>query len=106
MSETNDLQRYIDAYPNPQAGPCMICGKVNYPLSTGGPALCPSCDCGDFGVTVVERQGKEILDLRERLTMATENTKESFEGYLHRRLGDEYTRLTLAALDAAGFPPI
>jgi hypothetical protein len=28
------------------------------------------------------------------------NTAESFEGYLHRRLGDNYTAIVIAALDA------
>ena len=28
------------------AGPCVMCGAVNYALSYGGPSICPSCDCG------------------------------------------------------------
>ena len=28
-----------------QAGPCDICGMTNYPLSQGGPTICPACDC-------------------------------------------------------------
>lgn len=28
------------------AGPCCLCGKMNYPMSCGGPRICPSCDCG------------------------------------------------------------
>lgn len=27
-------------------GPCIVCGKTNYPNSMGGPGICPSCDCG------------------------------------------------------------
>jgi len=27
-------------------GPCNICGATNYAMSTGGPYICPSCDCG------------------------------------------------------------
>jgi len=27
-------------------GPCIVCGDTNYPLSMGGPGICPSCDCG------------------------------------------------------------
>ena len=27
-------------------GPCVVCGETNYPLSCGGPSICPSCDCG------------------------------------------------------------
>lgn len=28
------------------AGPCTLCGETNYPLSYGGPEVCPACDCG------------------------------------------------------------
>lgn len=27
-------------------GPCVVCDIVNYPLSFGGPSICPSCDSG------------------------------------------------------------
>ena len=27
-------------------GPCIVCGATNYPLSMGGPNICPPCDCG------------------------------------------------------------
>lgn len=27
-------------------GPCIICGRENYPLSMGGESICPACDCG------------------------------------------------------------
>jgi hypothetical protein len=27
-------------------GPCNLCGLTDYPLSMGGPTICPSCDCG------------------------------------------------------------
>lgn len=29
-----------------QAGPCVVCGRTNYPSSMGGPSICPQCDCG------------------------------------------------------------
>jgi hypothetical protein len=29
-----------------QPGPCMVCGLTDYPLSMGGPEICPACDCG------------------------------------------------------------
>jgi len=35
-------------------GPCTVCGKTNYPLSMGGPGICPSCDCGNAPNTVME----------------------------------------------------
>ena len=31
-----------------QSGPCTMCGATNYPLSFGGPGICPACDC--YGV--------------------------------------------------------
>lgn len=27
------------------SGPCAGCGATSYGLSTGGPAICPACDC-------------------------------------------------------------
>ena len=29
-----------------QSGPCIVCGRTDYPLSCGGSAICPACDCG------------------------------------------------------------
>lgn len=37
------------------AGPCEICGAINYLPSLGGPTICPSCDCGDFGPSRVQK---------------------------------------------------
>ena len=50
-----------------EVGPCCICGATNYSLSMGGPTICPSCDCGDFGMEKVKRQGIEIVQLNELL---------------------------------------
>lgn len=44
-------------------GPCAICGLTNYPLSFGGPTICPSCDCGDSGPYVISRQATELRRL-------------------------------------------
>lgn len=49
------------------SGPCIYCGAVNYAPSMGGPMICPSCDCGNFGPSVVQRQGETITDLRTQL---------------------------------------
>lgn len=49
-------------------GPCQLCGDTNYALSMGGPGICPSCDCGNFGPHTVKRQAKTIYELRERVT--------------------------------------
>lgn len=57
-------QKEIDAvWP----GPCVICGSTNYALSMGGPTICPSCDCGDFGIERVKRLGRELASTREEL---------------------------------------
>jgi hypothetical protein len=48
-------------------GPCVICGATDYPLSMGGPTICPSCDCGDFGIAKVQRQAAEIARLQRRV---------------------------------------
>lgn len=40
----NDMIKEIDL--KIQNGPCVVCGKENYPLSVGGPSICPACDCG------------------------------------------------------------
>jgi hypothetical protein len=34
----------------------------------GGPLICSSCDCGNFGPDVVRRQGETIVALRAQLT--------------------------------------
>ena len=60
-----------------QKGPCIACGDINYPLSFGGPKICPSCDCGippevtklrkelfSKGMELIEAQ-KKIKALRE-----------------------------------------
>jgi hypothetical protein len=31
--------------PDIMPGPCLMCGAKNYPLSLGGPDICPRCDC-------------------------------------------------------------
>lgn len=33
---------------NVMPGPCVLCGTTDYPLSVGGPSVCPACDCGNF----------------------------------------------------------
>jgi len=48
-------------------GPCVVCGDMNYPLSMGGPSICPKCDCGQTDAATVIRQTKIIADLRKQL---------------------------------------
>jgi len=50
-----------------QTGPCVICDATNYPLSYGGPTVCPSCDCGDFGIKKIKQQRDEIERLRSEI---------------------------------------
>jgi hypothetical protein len=42
---------------------CKICGLTYYSRSYGGDGICPSCDCGNFGLPAVERQAKRIQEL-------------------------------------------
>lgn len=42
---------------------CKICGLEYASPSFGGPGVCPSCDCGNFGFPQIERQQKRIADL-------------------------------------------
>ena len=49
-------------------GPCVVCGKTNYPLSMGGPSICPACDCGyTYSRRHVEDLEKEIESLKRQL---------------------------------------
>lgn len=43
---------------------CTICGLEFTEPSYGGPGICPSCDCGDFGINKIQRQAREIIRLR------------------------------------------
>lgn len=58
-------------------GPCVICGATGYPLSIGGPTICPSCDCGNFPqATIVHLQVENgmlkriVKELEEKLELA------------------------------------
>ena len=74
-----------DALPL-QPGPCVICGGIDYPLSVGGPEICPSCDCGGFGIETVKRQGQIICELRARLLIAERLNR--VDAALARRLSE------------------
>jgi ferredoxin len=45
-----------------------VCGDTNYPLSCGGPGICPSCDCGID--PEVARLRKEVRRLTVELKLA------------------------------------
>lgn len=61
-------------------GPCVVCGIKNYPLSMGGPTICPACDCGYSGPQQIAAQRGEIERLqdakRRALAIADERAKE------------------------------
>lgn len=46
-------------------GPCIVCGAINYPLSCGGPDICPPCDLGV--PPEVSRLREENMELRNRI---------------------------------------
>jgi hypothetical protein len=45
-------------------GPCVSCGDTGYPLSCGGPSLCPTCDTG------ASQRPKNYLAMRKRAEAA------------------------------------
>ena len=57
------------------SGPCTICGGTNYPLSGGGPTICPSCDCGNFGMDRIKKQSDMIKSLREEVDLKNKQIK-------------------------------
>ena len=56
-----------------QPGPCVACGATDYPLSMGGPDICPACDCYPpekrVGQLAAENRQlrAEVADLKKRL---------------------------------------
>lgn len=49
-----------------QSGPCEMCGDTNYALSTGGPGICPACDCGASTKSRLEPLRKKITELQAK----------------------------------------
>lgn len=45
-------------------GPCVMCGEDDYPLSFGGPGICPACDCGTPPEVTKLRRENQILKKR------------------------------------------
>lgn len=65
-------------------GPCISCGGTDYPLSMGGPSICPACDCGiPPGQVKAER---ELAKTRNELIAARARIAE-LEGFLERVRG-------------------
>lgn len=63
----------LDPYYIPGGELCTICGLTFYNRSMGGPGICPSCDCGNFGLAAIQRQAEEIQRLREELAKRTQS---------------------------------
>lgn len=61
---TDEIAAPFDVYAIPGGMLCRICGLRYYSHSWGGPGVCPSCDCGNFGPAIVQRQAKEIERLQ------------------------------------------
>jgi len=76
-----------------QAGPCAICGDINYSLSCGGPTICPKCDCGNFDAATVETQAKVIIALREQLHYLTGTCELAMK---HRDVAEHALEIALA----------
>src|SRR5512140_1886133 len=56
-------------------GPCVVCGATNYPLSLGGPDICPSCDCGPPNPKQVRELGEAYNKLfAESMQTASDNS--------------------------------
>ena len=53
----------------PQPGPCARCGATGYPLSMGGPSICPACDC-----MPPERRVKDLAAENRRLQKFIRNS--------------------------------
>lgn len=70
----------VDPYHIAGGELCTICGLTFYNRSYGGPGICPSCDCGNFGFAAIERQRKEIERLREENTSLRNTDKSKAEG--------------------------
>ena len=86
-----------------QPGPCIYCGGRNYPLSMGGPAICPSCDCGNFGPFTVQRLGERIVELQARADAAEALLKHICGENENRPLPDKHFELQQVINDARAF---
>lgn len=65
-----------DPYHIPGGEVCKICGLTFYARSFGGPNICPSCDCGNFGQTAIQRQRDMIAALEQRLAASEQRCAE------------------------------
>ena len=54
-----------------QTGPCSLCGDTDYPLSMGGPSICPRCDCSPPSPLEIRRLHETIASLQAQLLSPT-----------------------------------
>ena len=47
----------------PQTGPCILCSAQCFPLSYGGPQVCPECDARPASLGTVQRLRAEVARL-------------------------------------------
>jgi hypothetical protein len=57
-----------------QGGPCIGCGATNYPLSMGGPSICPLCDSIPPHIRV-----HQLAETNRKLTAELSKTNEILE---------------------------
>ena len=69
----------------PERGPCVLCGATNYPLSCGGPSICPSCDCGASANPVQHRllqdQIRLLIEERDALAARVRELQAAMRAY-------------------------
>jgi hypothetical protein len=61
-------------------GPCVMCGKTNYPLSMGGPSVCPMCDCGH---STSQSHLRKLTEENEQLRQEYRKCKCVYESECH-----------------------
>jgi hypothetical protein len=76
---------------------CTICGLEYSSPSMGGPGICPSCDCGNFGIAAIQRQAKRIAQLEAALrdisyaTAPIASVQNSSHEWIYKRCRDALT---------------
>lgn len=98
MPEHRSIDPIDDPYSIPGGMICTVCGLRYYQQSMGGPGICPACDCGFTGATLVKAQKDEIERLQALMLKQTQlNTKMWQAGY-------DAAKRELTAPEMAGEP--
>lgn len=71
-----------------QPGPCVVCGEVNYPLSMGGPSICPSCDCGKPPIEKLNHLRAQLAQAMRDMEVAQDRAANllAFKNWVHTYL--------------------